>query len=103
MSRMTPKPPVNMGKQGRKLWIATMKGAKAAEHDLVLLETACRSLDRLHICRARLATEGLTMAGRYGQPVAHPLIEIERVAAAEFRAALKLLGLHKQIPKGVSE
>jgi len=97
---MAAKPPANLGKQGRKLWVATMKGAKASEHDLVLLETACRALDRLHICRERLGVEGLTVTGRYGQAVAHPLIEIERVAATEFRAALKLLGLHKQIPKG---
>jgi P27 family predicted phage terminase small subunit len=93
------KPPESLEKWGKNLWKHTMNNAQAAQHDLELLETACRSLDRLHICRERLSTEGLTVKGRYGQPVAHPLIEIERVAAAEFRAALKLLGLHKQIPE----
>jgi P27 family predicted phage terminase small subunit len=95
MLKMMPK---GLGKHGQSLWKATMKGAKASEHDLALLETACRLLDRIHSCRGRLATEGLTVTGRYGQIVAHPLIEIERGAMAEFRACLKLLGLHEQVP-----
>jgi P27 family predicted phage terminase small subunit len=90
--------PKDLGKRGQSLWKATMKGAKASEHDLALLETACRLLDRIHECRDRLAKDGLVVAGRYGQLVAHPLIEIERAAMAEFRACLKLLGLHEQIP-----
>jgi P27 family predicted phage terminase small subunit len=95
---MTPK---GLGKHGQNLFRATMKGAKASEHDLALLETACRLLDRIHDCRHRLATEGLTVNGRYGQPVAHPLVEIERAAMAEFRACLKLLGLHEKVPTGI--
>lgn len=98
MLKMIPK---GLGKHGRSLWKLTLKGAKASEHDLVLLETACQLLDRIHNCRARLAKEGLTTVGRYGQPVAHPLIEIERGAMCEFRAILKLLGLHEKVPVGV--
>jgi P27 family predicted phage terminase small subunit len=98
MVKMTPK---GLGKFGQNLWKATMKGAKASEHDLALLETACQLLDRIHNCRDRLAKEGLTTVGRYGQPVTHPLVEVERSAMAEFRACLKLLGLHEQVPKGM--
>jgi P27 family predicted phage terminase small subunit len=97
---MVHKAPEKLGKWGRKLWLSTMKGSKAAEHDLALLETACRLIDRIHECRDRLAKEGLTVAGRYGQIVAHPLVEIERAAMAEFRQCLKLLGLHEEIPRG---
>jgi P27 family predicted phage terminase small subunit len=97
MLKMMPK---GLGKWGQSLWKATLKGAKAAPHDLVLLETACQLLDRIHTCREGLAKEGLTVTGRYGQPVAHPLIEIERGAMAEFRALLKLLGLHEKVPAG---
>jgi P27 family predicted phage terminase small subunit len=93
--------PKGLGKHGQSLWKATMTGAKASEHDLALLETGCALLDRVHSCRDRLATEGLTVNGRYGQPVAHPLIEIERGAMAEFRAILKLLGLHERVPGGI--
>ena len=92
---MTPK---DLGKHGKSLWKSTMKGSRASEHDLALLETACQLLDRIHDCRERLLKEGLTVKGRYGQPIAHPLVEIERVSMAEFRACVKLLGLHEQVP-----
>jgi P27 family predicted phage terminase small subunit len=92
------KAPPKLGKWGRKLWLSTTKGARILEHDLQLLESACRLADRIQQCRTRLASEGLTVKGRYGQLVAHPLVEIERTASAEFRACLKLLGLHEQIP-----
>src|ERR1700752_860662 len=96
-----PKTPEGLGKHGQSLRKATMRGAKSNEHDRVLLETACRLLDRIHACRARVAKEGLTSKGRFGQLVMHPALEIERHAMAEFRACIKLLGLHTQIPGAI--
>jgi P27 family predicted phage terminase small subunit len=93
--------PKGLAKQGKTLWERTMMGSKALQHDLELLESACRLLDRIHQCRELLATDGLTSRGRYGQIVMHPAIEIEARAMAEFRACLKMLGLHEQVPKGV--
>jgi P27 family predicted phage terminase small subunit len=95
------KPPKGLAKHGETLWKRTMMGSKALQHDLELLETACQLLDRIHQCRSSLATDGLVSHGRYGQPIAHPLIEIEARAMSEFRACLKMLGLHEQVPKGV--
>jgi P27 family predicted phage terminase small subunit len=100
---MTQRVPESLGKHGLKLWKSTMTGARATPQDLVVLETACRLLDRIHDCREILAKEGLTSKGRFGQLVMHPALEIERYAMAEFRACLKLLGLADQIPKGKVE
>lgn|SRR5215510_137398 len=94
------KAPKGLQKWGRNLWTCTMTGARAKQHDLELLETACRLLDRIHQCRETLATDGLVSRGRYGQLIQHPLIEVERTAIAEFRQSLKMLGLHEQVPKG---
>jgi P27 family predicted phage terminase small subunit len=97
---MAHKPPEMLGKHGLKLWKAILNGAKAAPHDLVLLETACKLADRIEQCRQTVAKDGLTSRGRYGQLVAHPLLEVEGRAMTEFRACLKLLGLADKIPQG---
>jgi P27 family predicted phage terminase small subunit len=99
-SKRAIKAPQGLQKWGKTLWISTMTGAKAKQHDLELLETARRLLDRIHECRDTLATDGLVSRGRYGQLIQHPLIEVERTAMAEFRQCLKMLGLHEQVPKG---
>jgi P27 family predicted phage terminase small subunit len=98
--RGTEKPPKGLAKHGETLWKRTMGGARASQHDLELLESACRLLDRIHQCRETLATDGLTSRGRYGQIVMHPAVEIEGRAMSEFRQCLKALGLYEQVPKG---
>jgi P27 family predicted phage terminase small subunit len=100
-SKRTTKAPQGLQKWGNNLWKCTMTGARAKQHDLELLETACRLNDRIHACRATLATDGLVSRGRYGQLIQHPLIEVERTAMAEFRQCLKMLGLHEQASTGV--
>ena len=94
------KAPKGLQKWGKDLWTCTMTGARAKQHDLELLATACHLLDRLHLCRETLATDGLVSRGRYGQLIQHPLLEVERCAMTEFRQCLKMLGLHEQVPKG---
>lgn len=56
------------------------------------LEALCLQIARMRDAQARIAKEGLIVADRSGNPVAHPALAIERQAGADVRAWLAKYG-----------
>jgi hypothetical protein len=78
-----PKPPRGLKKPGRTLWSAIQ--AEYGIDDpggLSHLVTACRTEDDIQRMRTVVATDGDTVADRFGQKCEHPLLAAVRVLEA---------------------
>lgn len=60
---------------------------------LAVLRTALEAFDRMRLCQAAIARDGLTFSDRWGQLRPHPLIAAERDSRAAWLASLKQLNL----------
>lgn len=85
-------PPTGLSTAARKLWTATTKDYDLAEHELALLEKACRTLDIVVDLESIVAAEGAVLTSPQGAK-AHPaLVEArqQRLAFARLVAALRI-------------
>lgn len=73
-----PKPPKGLSGAAAAFWKATVSVYDLEPHALILLEHACRTLDRLTDARATVDAEGATFTDRFGQPQSHPAARQER-------------------------
>ena len=95
-------PPETLGKAGKKFWRSVLEDYVVDEtHHLRLLEIAATSLDRAEAAREKIEAEGVTIANRFKEIVAHPACNIERQAMAQFRASLRELALDCEVPSEV--
>ncbi|HYN08499.1 MAG TPA: P27 family phage terminase small subunit [Vicinamibacterales bacterium] len=67
-------------------------------HHIRLLVLACQAWDRGELARETLATEGLTVKNRFGEPKAHPAAGIARDATIAFARLLRELDLDVDPP-----
>lgn len=84
--------PAKLSAAARKLWKATVEDFALAEHELALLEKACRTLDVISDLEAIAAKEGAIIPSPQGSK-AHPaLVECrqQRLAFARLIAALRI-------------
>jgi phage terminase small subunit len=58
-----------------------------------VLRMALESLMRLREAQTILASEGAVVRDRFGQPRAHPAVEVEHKARMQFLACIRQLGL----------
>ncbi len=63
------------------------------DSDRTLLVTALEAWDRAQQAREAIDREGLTVATRFGESKAHPLLAVERDARAAFLQAMRALHL----------
>lgn len=73
-----PQVPVGLGERGRQFWVDTWADYELTDSEAVLLEEACRVLDRLDGLDATIRREGMTTVGSTGQSVIHPAIQEAR-------------------------
>lgn len=62
------------------------------QHQELLLEAA-RCLERIDQAREAIAVDGLFTSDRFGQPKAHPAVEVEATNRRLFRSLVRELGL----------
>lgn len=109
-----PEPPVRLGDDGWRMWHGVVAEFELAAHELELLAQACVVLDFIMVADARLEAEGLMAAGRYRQPVPHPLLKMQVEYRRQYAALLAQLGLSevrlaalagrsRPLPAGVTE
>lgn len=85
-------PPDDLGEAGRKIWIdqaARMGSALNPELERVALFDCCRAADRLQAARAQIEEEGVLTQDQRGNPIRHPMLEVQRAAGAELQRYLK--------------
>lgn len=77
MSTKLPPAPTGSGRAGRKLWRAVMEQFELNDHEVALLERACRTADACANLQAVVDAEGVMARNRFGDPVPHPaLVEL---------------------------
>ena len=88
------KPPRDLSAEGKKLWLRIREeyGINDATGE-TYLATGCRLFARMREAQKILKREGLTVKGRYGQPLPHPLVKVELDASAAMIRAFKSLNL----------
>jgi hypothetical protein len=74
-----PKPPADLGAEGKKLWReivrdAAGQGLALDARELVWLRTAGKLADRVDALETELAGMSMVVSGYNGQPVANPLL-----------------------------
>src|SRR4051812_9349715 len=66
--------PRGLGSHGRKLWRGVVSKYDLRPDERILLESACRTLDRVHALDAAMEGQPLTTTGSMGQQREHPLL-----------------------------
>lgn len=94
-----PRPPKNLGAEGRKIWRAVLAELDLDAHEMSLLRSICRTAD--HLERISDALEGvpLVIANRFGEPVSHPLQNEHRQQALTLARLIASL----RLPAGLGE
>jgi hypothetical protein len=75
-----PRTPANLSAAGRKLWRAMVNEFELEDHELALLEAACRQADDLAALEQLIRDDGMKVQGSTGQERLHPAIAEARLA-----------------------
>lgn len=66
---------------------------EATDSQRLLIVTAAEAWDRAAQSRRTIAADGAFVPDRYGTPKAHPALDVEHKARAQFAAIVRQLGL----------
>ena len=80
-----PKVPSGISPRSSRLWRAVVAEYELSDAELEVLRSACEQLDRADEAAAILKRHPLVVVDRYGNPRAHPAIEVERKARGVIR------------------
>ena len=67
-------PPKGLGTHGRRFWKQVLSACLLRVDELILLESACRTIDKVQALDAAMDGEPLTTTGSMGQTREHPLL-----------------------------
>jgi phage terminase small subunit len=98
MKPKPPEPPKHLSPAAREWFAGVVADYELEPHHLKLLALAAETWDRYCQARDALAANGLTMPGRYGQPIARPEVAIERDSRLAFARLLRELCLDLEPP-----
>lgn len=88
-----PRAPADLGGAGRTVWRRLVSAYAFEEHELAVLETACRQADDVAALEVLIANDGLTVAGSAGQPRLNPAVAEARQGRIAFAKLLGALAL----------
>lgn len=91
--RAVPEPPAHLRPESSEWFREVVSEYDLERHHLILLVSACESLDRATQAREAIAKHGAVFTDRYGQPRARPEVQIERDSRTQFARLLRELGL----------
>lgn len=92
---MSGRAPQGLKAAGKRLWEATLNDNELADHELSLLEEACRVRDRIRDLDAAVQADGVMISSSQGSRV-HPAIaetRQQRLALARLLVTLGIPGL----------
>jgi len=98
MKSTNPESPAHLRPSTAQWWQGVVTSYEIEPHVLPLLTLAAEAWDRCKQAREALAEHGLTMPGRYGQPIARPEVGIERDSRIAFARMLRELALDVEPP-----
>lgn len=87
-----PQTPRNLGSAGRRLWDAGVSEFEWAQHELAMLEEACRTRDRIVQLDKRVEAEGLMLSSSQGMRI-HPGVAEGRQQRLVMARLLATLGI----------
>jgi len=90
----TPTPPTKLGEAGRSLWHKIVSEYVLEPDNLILLDQACRTADRVAEAESCVTRDGMTVADRWGQLKPHPGCELELKYRRLLKGLLRDMGLH---------
>ena len=93
MTPTTPKPPQNLGTDGRRLWRTVAREYVLSPSELALLEQAAHAYETVSAAWRTLADEGAVIQDRYGSPKQHPAVATANQMAQLVARLLKQLGV----------
>jgi P27 family predicted phage terminase small subunit len=100
-----PRPPKDLSREAKKLWQRLYDESDIDPVAEVLLDTLCRTWDRLQQARELLAKEGVIISEKTGAGIekrrTHPAVLVEHNAAATVCRCWRLLGFDQLPPEGV--
>lgn len=88
-----PEPPVPLADDGDRLWWAVVGQYELSATEMELLGQACVLLDYIMLADSKLAAGGWTVAGRYHQEAASPLVKLQIEWRRQFAALIAQLRL----------
>jgi P27 family predicted phage terminase small subunit len=89
----TPKPPTSLSRKARVWWGRITSEWTFGDAELLVLQTAMESFDRMAQAQELIAADGPVIEDRFGQKKQHPATFVERDSRASMLAALKQLKL----------
>lgn len=102
-SENTP-PPTHLSRSAKAFWREILASYSLAPHHLRLFRLALEAWDRCQQARTVLEESGLFVSDRYGKPLPHPAVAIERdsrLAYARLMRELDLEGEPLPDPRGI--
>jgi phage terminase small subunit len=93
MKSKIPKPPSELGPDGRKFFRKIVLEYELDSHHVELLTQGCKCLDRIASARKMLDAEGVVIRDRFGCPRPHPAVAVELQNKTIFSRLLRELGL----------
>lgn len=90
---MNAKPPAGLGKPGSDLWKSITRDYDLGRHELVVLEHAARTQDRIAGLRALIDRDGYVTVDDRGTVRTHPAVQECRLQEAASARLLKQLAL----------
>jgi hypothetical protein len=85
--------PKGLDPRGRRLWKQVTSAYKLRLDELILLESACKTLDLIVHLEAAMAGQPLTTKGSMGQEREHPLLSEARMQRVYLNRTLAQLSL----------
>jgi P27 family predicted phage terminase small subunit len=93
MTPTTPKPPQNLGTDGRRFWRTVTREYDVSPSELALLEQASHAYEHATSAWRTLADEGAVIQDRYGSPKQHPAVATANTFATLTARLAKQLGV----------
>ena len=94
-----PRVPAGVGATGRALWRRLVGVYDFEEHELALLEVACRQADDVAALEKLIANQGMTVPGSQGQPRLNAAVAEVRQGRLALGKLLGLLALPDEVDR----
>jgi hypothetical protein len=88
-----PRPPSDLGPEGKKLWKAVVREYGLRVDETAVLHQSCKVLDQISVLENEIAASPIVVRGSQGQPVVNSLIQECRLQRAEFGRLMRQLAL----------
>lgn len=97
-SNRGPRPPKHLRGEAAAFWRRISREYDLLAHDFALLQGACEALQRAQEAREQVEQDGAYHEDRFGQPRAHPALQVERQSREQAEKFIRALCLDGDEP-----